>query len=168
MDIKRVGPKKSMKKGAPKQSFYKPVNIDKYVGDHGRIISRSSWERKFCIYCDKNDHVLKWASEPFSIKYIDPIENRTREYFIDFWVKIQNADNTTSEYLVEVKQEGKLKKPEKPTGKSTAKLTTYNRDLREYIINMAKKQYAEIYAKNRGAEYMYVTEKFLFQLNGKS
>ena len=37
-----------------KKSLYKPKFPKKYKGDISNIICRSSWENKFCSWCDLN------------------------------------------------------------------------------------------------------------------
>ena len=44
---------------------YKPSYPKKYKGDPTNIVYRSLWERKFMVYCDKNQNVLEWQSEEF-------------------------------------------------------------------------------------------------------
>ena len=45
------------------KSKFKPSNPQKYQGDPENIICRSSWERKFCNYCDTNPNILKWCRQ---------------------------------------------------------------------------------------------------------
>ena len=54
------------------KSKYKPSHPTKYKGDASNIICRSSWERKFCRWCDLNENILAWGSEEFCIPYISP------------------------------------------------------------------------------------------------
>ena len=49
------------------KSKYTPVYPHKYKGNSKMIICRSSWERKFCQWCDMNNSIISWASEEFSI-----------------------------------------------------------------------------------------------------
>ena len=62
------------------KSKYKPSHPTKYKGDASNIICRSSWERKFCRWCDLNENILAWGSEEFCIPYISPIDNRVHRY----------------------------------------------------------------------------------------
>ena len=50
------------------------------------IICRSSWEEKFCGYCDLNENIIQWGSEEFFIPYRAP-DGKTRRYFPDFIIK---------------------------------------------------------------------------------
>jgi len=56
-----------MKKRATYKGIYRPTNPSKYAGDHTRIVYRSNWERKFMVYCDRNEDIIYWASEELSI-----------------------------------------------------------------------------------------------------
>ena len=44
------------------KGIYKPINPKKYAGDPSNIVYRSNWERRFMVYCDKNDDIVFWAS----------------------------------------------------------------------------------------------------------
>ena len=48
---------------------YKPSYPKKYKGDPNNIVYRSLWERKFMVYCDNNQNILKWGSEEFIVPY---------------------------------------------------------------------------------------------------
>ena len=56
------------------KSRYRPKYPQKYQGNHNNIICRSSWERKFCRYCDLNNNIIAWASEEISIPYMSPVD----------------------------------------------------------------------------------------------
>jgi hypothetical protein len=68
-DIKKVKPNGEYRSGK-----YEPKNPEKYIGDIHNIIYRSSWEYRFCTYCDTNDAIVKWSSEPVSIDYYNPLD----------------------------------------------------------------------------------------------
>ena len=40
------------------KSLFKPSKPRKYKGNPNNIICRSSWERKFCNWCDKNENIV--------------------------------------------------------------------------------------------------------------
>ena len=54
---------------------YQPSYPKKYKGDPTNIVYRSLWERKFMVYCDKNENIIEWQSEEFCIPYRSPIDN---------------------------------------------------------------------------------------------
>ena len=85
------------------KSRYKPSNPEKYQGNPNNIICRSSWERRFCVWCDKNENIISWASEEFSIPYMSPIDNRVHRYFPDYIIKVREKNNKIKNYVVEVK-----------------------------------------------------------------
>ena len=53
---------------------FRPSNIKKYRGDYRNIIYRSSWEKVFMSYCDKNDNIIEWGSEEVIIPYRSPLD----------------------------------------------------------------------------------------------
>jgi len=59
------------------KSRYKPEYPKKYKGDPNNIICRSSWERKFCRWCDLNESILEWGSEEFFVKYFDQLQTES-------------------------------------------------------------------------------------------
>ena len=95
------------------KSKYKPSFPKKYKGNPNNIICRSSWERKFCRWCDLNENILAWGSEEFCIPYISPIDGKRHRYFPDFYVKTKNGDK----FLVEIKPKRQTKPPKKPKRK---------------------------------------------------
>ena len=105
-DIKKVKPNGEYKSGK-----YDPKNPDKYIGDIHNIIFRSSWEYRFCTYCDTNEAILKWSSEPVVIPYYNPLDKKDHNYNVDFYIKVLKEDNTEQEWLIEIKQEKQTQKP---------------------------------------------------------
>ena len=140
-----------------------PTVPSKYIGDPSKIIFRSSWEYKFCKYCDTTPEVLSWASEPVGIPYISPIDNREHSYFVDFYMKLQKADEII-EYLVEIKPSKSLKPPVMKEGLSTIKrLKEFNRAAIDWVVNRAKFKAAEEFGRINNKHFIIVTEEFLFK-----
>ena len=54
------------------KGLYRPTNPKKYVGNTKQIVYRSNLERKFMLYCDRNDSIVQWASEELPIPYLSP------------------------------------------------------------------------------------------------
>ena len=104
------------------QGYFTPTNPDKYIGPTP-IIYRSSWERKFMIMCDTKESVVKWSSEPVEIKYFSSYDKRQHSYYPDFYMKTEKAGET-EEFLVEIKPEAQITKPQPPTKKSTKALNS--------------------------------------------
>ena len=114
--------------GQPLKSKYHPERPEKYVGDARNIICRSSWERKFCRWCDLNENILKWGSEEFCIPYVSPVDRRVHRYFPDFIIQVREKTGN-------VKTEAKT-----------------------YAVNQAKWKAAEEWCKDRMLEFKVITE----------
>ena len=81
------------------KSKYKPKYPRKYQGNPNNIICRSSWERKFCRYCDLNNNIIAWASEEISIPYMSPVDNRPHRYYPDFLMKVKESNGSIKKRL---------------------------------------------------------------------
>jgi len=144
-----------------RQGYYKLTNPEKYVGDPSKIIYRSSWEYKFCRYCDTSLNVSKWSSEPIGIKYFSPIDHKEHTYYVDFYMRIMEGDYPI-DCFVEVKPKASLVQPVLE-GKNVTmkKLKQYNYDLKTFITNRAKFAAAKEFAEGRGYKFLVVTEDWL-------
>jgi hypothetical protein len=146
-----------------RQGYYVPSNPEKYIGDPSKIIYRSSWEFRFCKYCDTTPEILCWSSEPVGIPYISPIDQRQHTYFVDFYMKLQKPDEVL-EYLVEIKPSKALKAPVMKEGLTTVKrLKEYNQQAADWLVNRAKFQSAQEFARINHKHFIIVTEEFLFK-----
>ena len=96
------------------KSRYKPSYPQKYKGNPNNIICRSSWERRFCRWCDLNENIISWASEEFSIPYVSPVDNRVHRYYPDYLIKVKESDGKVKTYVVEVKPKKQTAPPKKP------------------------------------------------------
>lgn len=151
-------------KSGYRQGYYTLTNPDKYIGDPRKIIYRSSWEYRFCRYCDTSLSVSKWSSEPIGVKYISPIDHKEHTYYVDFYMRIMEGD-TPIDCFVEVKPKASLEMPIlEGKNVTTKKLKNYNYALKTYIINRAKFAAAKAYAEGRGYKFIVVTEDFLFKV----
>jgi hypothetical protein len=156
MSIKRVKPSKA---SGYVQGYYKPVNPEKYVGPMP-IIYRSSWERKFMIYCDSKVEVVSWSSEPVEIKYWYSVDNREHTYNPDFYMKTE-VNGKFTEYLVEIKPESHLVKPTPPTKNTKKALENYKYIVEQYVKNRDKYVAAKAWAEDRKWKFIVLTEKSL-------
>lgn len=136
---------------------YIPVHPEKYAGDPTDIIMRSSWETKFAIWCDHNPAVLKWSSETTVIPYVCPTDNRPHRYFVDFKIQVRNKDGQTKTYLVEIKPDIQTRPPAQPKRKTQRYLT----EVMTWGKNDAKWKAAREYCKDRGYEFVILTEHHL-------
>ena len=136
---------------------YYPSFPRKYKGDPTNIVYRSLWERKFMVYCDKNDNILEWASEEIAIPYRSPIDNRVHRYFPDFYMKVKETNGKIKNYVIEVKPAKQTKPPKKPKRQTKG----YIREAYEYARNQAKWKMAKEFCADRQWVFKVVTEKEL-------
>ena len=136
---------------------YYPSFPRKYKGDPTNIVYRSLWERKFMVYCDKNQNILEWASEEIAIPYRSPIDNRVHRYFPDFYMKVKETKGKIKNYVIEVKPAKQTIPPKKPKRQTKG----YIREAYEYARNQAKWKMAKEFCADRQWEFKVVTEKEL-------
>jgi hypothetical protein len=151
----------SIKNNKPKRNSgfvqgYFPINECKKYYGQGPIIFRSSWERKFCLYCERTPEIEMWSSESISIKYFNPLDEKYHTYFPDYLVKLKDGQT----FLVEVKPKSQLLKPTAPKRLTPKSIQSYKWAHNTWVTNMVKKEAAEVFANSRGWKYMLVTEDF--------
>ena len=139
------------------KSLFKPTKPKKYKGDVKNIICRSSWERRFCNWCDTNESILEWGSEEFWIPYLSPIDNRTHRYFPDFIIKVKESTGDIKTYVIEVKP----KRQTKPPIKKKRVSKSYLYEIKTYSVNQAKWNAASEWCKDRKIEFKIITENEL-------
>ena len=98
---------------------FKPKNYQKYNGDPTNIVFRSLLERKFMVYCDTNESILKWSSEEIIIPYYSPVDKKWHRYFPDFYIKYRDVSGNIRECIIEVKPKTQTSSPKV---KMTAKI----------------------------------------------
>ena len=136
----------------PVPKKWKPLHPEKYEGDPTNIIVRSSWERRFLNWCDKNSTIISYSSEEFFIPYISALTpEKPRRYFPDAKIKVRTP-NGIKTYVVEIK-------PNKEKYPSTSKVKkTYLAETETFIINQCKWKYAKVWCKQRGYEFIILDE----------
>lgn len=139
------------------KSKYKPSFPKKYKGDPNNIICRSSWERKFCHWCDLNENILEWGSEEFFIPYISPVDNRVHRYYPDFIIKVKEQTGKVKTYVIEVKPQRQTVPPKKKS--RITKSFLY--EAQTYAVNQAKWKAAQEWCADRLLEFKVITEKEL-------
>ena len=139
-----------------KKSLYKPSNPRKYKGNINNIICRSSWEERFCNYCDLNENIVEWGSEEFWIPYRAP-DGKVRRYFPDFIIKVKESTGQVKTYVIEVKPK-KQTRPPKPRKNVTK---SYIYECKTYAVNQAKWKAADEFCKDRMWEFKVMTENEL-------
>jgi hypothetical protein len=132
-------------------------NPQKYLGNPGNIIFRSSWELKLFQWLDRTPAVMQWASEEFSIPYLSPVDNAVHQYYPDALVIYKDKFGNLKKEIVEIK-------PYKETV-LTPKAT--DRDKMALIMNTAKWKAAARFAELQGMTFRVITEKSMFS-NGQT
>ena len=132
---------------------YKPSYPQKYKGDPTNVIYRSLWERKFMVYCDKNENVLEWSSEEIALPYRSPLDNKIHRYFPDFYIKVKEG-NKIQKYLVEIKPKRQVSEPKVPKRKTKG----YIYEVKEYVKNQAKWKSAQEFCEDRQWKFKIMTE----------
>jgi len=125
-----------------KRGFYSPINESKYIQPLDKTMNkgelpeyRSSWELEFYKYCDINDEILSWTTEPFPIKYIKPTDGQVHRYFPDVLVKFSDGKN----FLIEIKPFNQTQDP----------------------INISKWEAATAFCENKDLTFIVMTENEL-------
>jgi hypothetical protein len=140
------------------QGKFKPKNPAKYKGNPCEIYYRSSWEKKFMIFCDNNNSIIEYSSEEIVIPYRCPSDGRVHRYYPDFYIKVKSKTGSISKYLIEVKPERQVAGPvEKPKRKTAA----WRREVLTYIKNRAKWEAAKEWCEDRQMEFLILTEDHL-------
>mgnify|MGYP000223842376 FL=1 len=136
---------------------YIPKNPKKYKGDYHNIIYRSSWERKFMVYCDNSDNILEWGSEEIIIPYLSPWDGKLHRYFPDFYIKVKQASGNIKKFIIEVKPK-KQTKPPKPVSRKTRR---WLNEVKTYSINEAKLKHVKKWCDHNDMEFKILTEEEL-------
>ena len=139
------------------KSRYKPSYPEKYQGNPNNIICRSSWERKFCRWCDLNKSIVSWASEEFSIPYVSPVDNRVHRYYPDYLIKVKESTGKVKTYVIEVKPKKQTAPPKKPKRQTKG----YLYEMKTYAVNQAKWKAAVEFCEDRRIEFKIITEQEL-------
>jgi hypothetical protein len=134
---------------------FKPRNPQKYIGDHRKIVYRSTWECRYMDWLDRNDDVMSWASEELIVPYVSPVDGKRHRYFPDFLVKIRTKDGKLKTLMVEIKPLKQSRPPEKRkrfTKQYITEVTTWG-------VNRAKWKAAIEYCKDRKWEFVVMASE---------
>lgn len=134
------------------QGKFIPSNPQKYVGKTVPTY-RSGWEFTFMQFCDKNEHILQWASEPIRIPYRNPLTGKNTNYVPDFLIVYQNRTGQQIAEMVEIK-------PKKQSLIESRVASARDRAI--VAINHAKWGAAMAWCKQSGLTFRVITEDDLF------
>lgn len=139
-----------------RQGQYQIKNTAKYVGK-GLPRFRSGWEFSFMMFCDSNDHIVNWASEPVRIPYRNPLTGKNTNYVPDFIVTYRGPNNTLRAELIEIKP--------KKQSLIESKQSQYDRAM--VAINYAKWDAAQKWCKANGLTFRVITEDQIYHQGNK-
>ena len=139
------------------QGRFYPCHPEKYVGDHTKIIYRSSWEKKLMIYLDTTSSILVWASEETPIMYISPLDGKPHRYFVDFLVKFQDSKGEIKKAAIEVKPHKQCFPPKAPKRQTQR----YINEVCTYAVNESKWKSARAWCLKNGFEFWLLDEYHL-------
>lgn len=134
------------------QGKFNLKNPDKYVGTR-QPTYRSSWEFAFMKFCDESPSIERWASEAIQIPYRNPLSGKQTIYVPDFFIQYTDKKGKNHVEVIEVKPENQSLKEK--TGRSKANQA-------HWILNQAKWEAANAWAKQKGIKFRIVTEKDIF------
>ena len=105
------------------------------------------------LWWDQNVNVVEWGSEEIIVPYRSPLDRRIHRYFPDFYVKSKNRDGGCSKRLIEIKPYAQTTPPKR--GRKTKRLL---KEIATWGVNKAKWKAASEYCKDRGMEFVILTE----------
>ena len=135
---------------------FRPKNPEKYRGNAGNILYRSSWELEFMKWCDTREEVLWWQSEEKRIPYFDPVTNKRRMYYPDFYLERLCSDGIKRKTLVEVKP---ARQVDGPPVKPKRRTKSWVAEVHTYVTNQAKWKAAKEWCEDEGSDFQLLTEK---------
>ena len=109
------------------------------------------------MFFDNHPSILNWASESIAIDYRDPLTNKQKRYFPDFFVVYIDANGIKKAEIIEVK-------PSTQTGQRKTKSAINNAQI---IKNHAKWNAALAWAAKNGCTFKILTEIEIFKTGCK-
>lgn len=140
------------------RGVFRAHNPHKYKGDPTKIVYRSRWELICMQKFDSHPDVLEWSSEEIILRYRSPVDGKVHRYFPDFWVKKKDRLGNIVQDLIEVKPYNQTKPPTIMEGKPNKR---YLNEVMTWGINSAKWNVAREYCKDKGWNFVLITEKEL-------
>ena len=148
-NIKQLKPSKT---GRYKQGYIDPSSCKKlFEGLRGEpIIYRSSYEKIFIEWLEKNPRVEGWGSECFGIPYYNLMTGEAHTYYPDYLVKMKSGETL----VIEIKPKDQTIRPKTQRG----------RVWKEWVKNMSKWTAAKKFCQDRGLTFKILTEQTISRL----
>jgi hypothetical protein len=110
------------------------------------------------IWCDNNPAIVSWSSEETVVPYRCATDNKPHRYFLDFRIQVRQSNGLLKTYLIEIKPHGQTIPPVSSSKKTKRFIT----ESLTFLKNQSKWAAANQFAKDRGWEFMILTEHHLF------
>jgi len=111
-------------------------------------------------WLDTKTSVVNWMSEGLQIPYFFAPDGKWHRYFPDFVMTVKDTAGKNTVCMVEIKPHTQTIHPSlKPRNGNKKRMI---KEALEYEKNQSKWHAANIYCKNKGWQFMVVTEKQLF------
>lgn len=147
---------------------YNLVHPEKYLGTKVPVY-KSRWELKVFVAMDTNPFVLKWGYECIEIYYKHPIYNSFTVYYPDIFCHVQSTTGKLEQILIEIKPATMCnlpKEPSMPKNKTSQTWEKYQKACirfknaqKDFAINMAKWEAAQLWCAKRGVQWKILNEK---------
>ena len=131
------------------QGYINPRSCKKLINRTEPVIYRSSYEKRFIMWCESSSSVRAWGSEGIAIPYITP-DGAQHTYYPDFF--IEQSDGTRC--VIEIK----------PSNQTVPPVNENAWARREWVKNSAKWAAAAEFCKARGMKFKILTEQTVSRL----
>jgi len=109
---------------------------------------------------DQNLSVIEWNYEKVHIPYISPRDGKYHQYFVDFWLRMEDTNGVIHTKLIEVKPK-KQTVPPKPLAKGQRMTARKREAIMVWLVDEAKWKAAKKYCEAMKWEWTIVTEDHL-------
>ena len=147
MNIHQLKPRKGARYS---QGYIDPRTCKKLINNTEPIIYRSSYERKFVVWCESSRDVVRWGSECIRIPYIMP-DGSTHSYYPDYYIEMVDG----KKIVIEIK----------PLNQTKAPVNENSWAHREWVKNNCKWKAAQEFCSAKGFEFRILTEKTISRLH---
>ncbi len=129
---------------------YAPINPDKYLGKRVPHY-RSGWELAVFRMCDNHPAILGWGSETHRVPYRNPLTGKQSTYVPDLLIVYKDRKGRNHAEIVEIK----------PASQTLGEARTQAQKAAA-IVNQAKWEAANVWAKSNGLRFRVITENQIF------
>ena len=144
------------------QGKYSVINTDKYMGNPNNCIYRSGWELNMFMFMDKNDKILRWASESITIPYQDE-KGKFHRYYPDLYYEIMigGDPNKYERIVAEIKPRKETLAPIPPKKETVKAYESYEYGLKQYQRNLYKWTKAKYWCEKNQMKFIIIHEGHL-------